>query len=569
MLIVLFGAIYDALPLIPLAIGLVWTLRYQKVADLSLAGSFAISAGVTASLLHSGHDPIVSIVCGIFIGMCIGLLMGFSVNILRIDALMAGLIVLFIAYAISLGITQGTVSIPNQGNPLTHMVNLERSSDLPYWVHPILNPLFLFVGVLAISISSLVFSSEWGCAYRALEDQIPGMTFLRSLGISSGRMSTIGFIVAATLASISGILVALRDGQATSSLGLDILIEIIPAYLLGGAIFEKKPNLKFLETNDISKSWNQRLRSASNQIFIGVKFASPSIAAGLGVVIFFVVVNAAQRWTGIPWLPRVVIGVTILGALGGRPAIQQWLRSKRQNNSTTTLSLGNSLEVSDLTVSYPTIEGRLDVLNNMAFSASPGSIVLISGPNGSGKTTFLKALTDQIDSFGDFKIPVNDSQKLSKNQLYRSELVAFIPQHAALATAGSLSIAEHAALSHSGRSLSIFRRWRSTADIAVPLLQISDVTRDPNVLLKWLSGGQIRRVLLGLIRTRQKQPIVVAMDEPYSHLDLEGQRQCTKLIEEYAENNGIVLLVDHGSHVQSSNKFDISGLNKSGVNGLV
>ncbi|MCB1047767.1 MAG: hypothetical protein KDC10_11280, partial [Calditrichaeota bacterium] len=390
MLLVFLGALYDSLPLIPLALGLVWTLRYQQIADLSLAGSFSIGAGVAAAMLAAGHGVVLALLAGLLVGVLVGLFMTLTVNVLRIEPLMSGLLVLFVSYAVSLGITQGTITIPSEHNPLEALLNLERTAGFALWMHPYLNLVFLLIGSILIGVSIFVFKSEWGCAFRALEDQSGGKAYLSSLGVSAGALSTTGFVVAALLASISGMLVAMRDGQATSSLGLDSLIEVIPAYVLGIALFEKRPRRIGGNRGHGGKSettWTQGyLHSVLNTIS---SFSAP-VASAMGIVLFFVIINAAQRWTGISWLPRVVIGVFIMLLLGLRPALDAWKRRRTQRRATQVVQEGRNLIIKDLTVAYATINGPLQVLDGLNLEATPGTVTLISGRNGCGKSTMLQ-----------------------------------------------------------------------------------------------------------------------------------------------------------------------------------
>ena len=562
MLIVVFGSLYDALPLVPLAIALVWTLRFQKVADLSLAGSFSISAGLTAYILSIGQGAATGIVAGLAAGILIGIAMGFSVNTLRIDPLMAGLLVLFVAYAVSLAITQGTVTIPRDSNPVDWLLGLERTSPVANWIHPYVNTLFVLIGTVVFLGTVFLLSSEWGCAYRALENGEAGRAFLRPLGIHPARLSSAGFVIASLLASLSGILISLRDGQATSSLGLDSLVEVIPAFLLGGAVFEKVPSL---HGKNSAASKGGRFHSALNRVGAltsRVRFASPTLAAALGVVVYFLIVNAAQMWTGIPWLPRVVIGVAILAMLGAPTAWAAWRQQRRQISATTTTRENESLEVRGLSVSYPTIDGPRDVLSEIDLIAEPGTIVLLEGPNGCGKTSLIHSLVDEIDCTGTFHIPTKTSAIPESAPASRSQLIACIPQHAAAATAGSLSIAEHACLAHCGSDVSPLRRWRSNSATAVANLGIDDVSDNYDTLLKWLSGGQARRVLLGLLNARKDCPVVVAMDEPFSHLDVSGQNRCEGVIRDLINRNAIVILVDHAKHIEPSENTQCLRLNQ-------
>ena len=543
MFTVISGAFYDGFPLIPLAVAFVWTLRYQKIADLSLAGSFSVSAASTAYLLSAGHNLFLSISVGLLVGVTVGVKMGLSVNALRIEPLIAGLIVLFITYALSLGITQGTISVPDDNNPLNFLRNLEAKTIALNGLYLWINGVFLAIASVVVWVTTRLLNSEWGCAFRALEDLKGGKPLLASLGISPAKLSIIGFGIAGLLSSISGILVALRDRQTTSSLGLDSLVDVIPAYLLGVALFERHPEIRPSSENRIVRYMYQ-LRSLS-----------AASAATIGVIILFLTVNLVQQLAPLPWLPKVLMGITLLILLGMRPGIENWKRRKQEQQATTLTTPTSPLQISELSVMYPTWNGNKAVLQKFSLEALPSEIIQVKGPNGAGKSTLFKALIGGIKSSGKFSIPV-----VSRNGHYsgRAATVAYIPQDADESTAATLSIAEHAVLSVCGSKTSPIRNWKKKASQTFKRLNVHDVVSDQNALIQWLSGGQKRRVALSLIALRTPKPLVIALDEPFDDLDAEGRKRCAALLRSFAENGQIVLFIDHQEHLKPTRTLEIA-----------
>ena len=172
--VMFWGVLRDALPLVPIALALVWTLRYQRIADFSLAGSFSAAAGMTAFLVERGLSPILAVGVGLLIGMAVALLMALSIHVLKLEALLASIVVLFIVYALSLMVTQGTITIEDRANPLNVIRSFERSLSWPDTSFE--TALFLLLAILSAWATDRLLFSEWGSAFRALEDSNGGWT---------------------------------------------------------------------------------------------------------------------------------------------------------------------------------------------------------------------------------------------------------------------------------------------------------------------------------------------------------------------------------------------------------
>ena len=177
-----------------------------------------------------------------------------------------------------------------------------------------------------------------------------------------------------------------------------------------------------------------------------------------------------------------------------------------------------------LGVSY----GGRKVLFDIDFQIERGEIVTIVGPNGSGKTTFLRALLGVVDP--------------SRGRITRAKgvSVGYVPQRLHIDPGLPLPVA---------RFLSLPKR-RSAAEIAQVLARVGvpDVARQN---MATLSGGQFQRVLLA--RALLVKPDILMLDEPTAGLDQPGVASFYRLIEEVRREIGCaVLSVSHDLHVVMS-----------------
>lgn len=356
---ILAGSIADAIPYVPLALGLVWTLRYQRVADLSLAASFAFGAGLFAFAAISGWSIGACLILGLAAGASVGLVAGVATNYLKVDGLLSGIITLFVFHGVALTITQGTLVLPGELNPLTPLQTMERSLDVQKYL-PLQTLSLGGVGAILLVGTTWLLRSEWGCAFRALQDTRGGRDFLRSNGISAENTSVGGFILGGVVAAASGIMLALQTGQATASLGLDALIEVFPAYLLGVGLFSR----------DFEHGATQRNASIFSQIIVFVRRMPTEHAATTGIFIYFLFIGMFHLFTPARWAPRVLVGLAVLVLLGGGGGLRL-IRERKLLRSTTKISVQGNLEISDLSVEFMEPNGsKLRVINSLSVHAA-------------------------------------------------------------------------------------------------------------------------------------------------------------------------------------------------------
>jgi zinc transport system ATP-binding protein len=178
----------------------------------------------------------------------------------------------------------------------------------------------------------------------------------------------------------------------------------------------------------------------------------------------------------------------------------------------------------EATVMGVALNGRL-VLSDIDFALEAGEIVTVVGPNGSGKTTFLRALIGAI--------PLSAGSIVRKDDL----VVGYVPQRLEIDRTMPLTVS---------RFLSLPRR-HPAADIARVLSQVGLEGMAKRQMAD-LSGGQFQRVLLA--RALLAKPDLLVLDEPTQGLDQPGEAAFYRLIEDVRQEIGCaVLMVGHDLHV--------------------
>ncbi|MFT5117112.1 MAG: heme exporter protein A [Kiritimatiellia bacterium] len=175
--------------------------------------------------------------------------------------------------------------------------------------------------------------------------------------------------------------------------------------------------------------------------------------------------------------------------------------------------------------------------NRVLFSAidyqlNAGDVVQIEGPNGSGKTTFLRALTRLF--------PDHEGDILWRGESLVDASYGFLSQ---LLFIGHLSGIKKALTPRENLSfLANLNGHYTLEEIDHALVQVGLYGYE-DMLGYQLSAGQNRRVALA--RLYLSNALVWVLDEPYTALDVQGIDKLERLFETHTQQGGCVILTSH------------------------
>jgi iron complex transport system ATP-binding protein len=202
-----------------------------------------------------------------------------------------------------------------------------------------------------------------------------------------------------------------------------------------------------------------------------------------------------------------------------------------------------AIEFLDLSGGYQ----HKNVLQDISFTIREGEMVSIIGPNGSGKTTVLRAATGLLERVsGTVKLFGRNVRSLSAAK--RAAIVGVVPQKTFMPMA--YSVEEVVSM---GRAYSV-PRWRGLNDDDYELVEKSmeyaDVARLRQARFPELSGGEQQRVIIAMVLAQQ--PRIIIMDEATAHLDINHSLEIMQLIERLNKENGVtILMVSHDLNLSS------------------
>ena len=182
------------------------------------------------------------------------------------------------------------------------------------------------------------------------------------------------------------------------------------------------------------------------------------------------------------------------------------------------------INVKNLSVAY----GANSALNNVSLTLEPGEIVTIVGPNGSGKTSLLRAIIGA-------KRPAAGEITLKPGLR-----IGYVPQQLHIDETLPMTVERFMRLTD-----------RVARDMCWSALEAAGVPDLPNRQMSQLSGGQFQRVLLA--RALINRPEALLLDEATRGLDQPGSASFYRQIEGVRRDTGCaILMVSHELHVVMS-----------------
>ena len=220
-------AIMLGLCLSSMSLGIFISMKIFNIPDITTDGSYTLGAVITAILL-TAHWPALAIIpVVILVGAAAGSLTGMIHAFLKIDALLAGILVMTGLYSVNL-IVLGRSNVP--------LINVSTLfSRVNIFANHIYNDILavvIFIAIIA-GIVTYILKTDFGIAMRATGDSA---SMTRALGVNNNAMKIIGLAIANSLTALSGYLVAQYQGFSDINMGIGIVITGLGSVLIGDAL---------------------------------------------------------------------------------------------------------------------------------------------------------------------------------------------------------------------------------------------------------------------------------------------------------------------------------------------
>lgn len=195
--------------------------------------------------------------------------------------------------------------------------------------------------------------------------------------------------------------------------------------------------------------------------------------------------------------------------------------------------------VNNLAFSY---SGRADhdVFRDVSFSVGRGDVFCLLGPNGTGKSTLLKCITNVLRPHnGTILLSGRDISRLKANEAARE--VGYVPQ-SQVSTFPFLvkDIVVMGRAPHLSMLSSPSEEDVNIAHRAMETVGIIGISERP---CTQLSGGEWQLTLIA--RALAQGPRTLVLDEPTSHLDIGNQMRILKVVKGLAETGLVIIMATH------------------------
>jgi putative ABC transport system permease protein len=222
------SALLLGLALCAMGFGIYISLRIFNIPDITTDGSYTLGAAVTAALLSRGVSLPVILLITISSGAMSGIATGLIHTRMRIQPLLAGILVMTALYSVNLNI-MGRSNIPLIGTAHIENIFSFLGTNNLQW----LGVLLLFMIVLWFTLAWLL-KTDFGVAMRATGNS---EIMVRAQGVNTQNMKVIGLAMANALTAMSGFLVCQFQQFGDINMGIGIVIFGLGSVMMGEALF--------------------------------------------------------------------------------------------------------------------------------------------------------------------------------------------------------------------------------------------------------------------------------------------------------------------------------------------
>jgi len=165
------------------------------------------------------------------------------------------------------------------------------------------------------------------------------------------------------------------------------------------------------------------------------------------------------------------------------------------------------------------------VLRDLSLHVGSGSWVCLIGPNGSGKTTAMRAIAGVVGYEGTVRLGEAEPGAIGRREVARA--VAMVPQVPVIPEA--MPVSDYVLMGRTPHISYLGTEKRRDRDVTAAVLEQLDLRSLASRRMGSLSGGELQRAVLA--RALVQEAPVLLLDEPTTGLDVGHQQQVLELVD--------------------------------------
>ena len=230
----LLVSFYEGLAYGLVAIGVYITFRVLSFPDLTVDGSFPLGGAVAAVLIINGVNPWLATGVALIAGMFAGLITSLLNTSLRINALLAGILMMVGLYSVNLMI-MGRSNIP-----LMREITIFDQAAQLFGTNTGIEFSIIFLVVLVAIILVVLnwfLRTDIGLALRATGDN---EQMVRGLGGNTNMTTILGVSISNGLVALAGALIAQNQHFSDVGMGIGMIVLGLASVIIGEGIFRPR-----------------------------------------------------------------------------------------------------------------------------------------------------------------------------------------------------------------------------------------------------------------------------------------------------------------------------------------
>lgn len=219
-------ALLQGLAFVPLALGIFLSAKVFNIPDITTDGSYTLGAAVFAVCMLSNMHPLMATLLAMPAGAAAGAVTGIIHTKLKMNALLAGILVMTALYSVNLLIMERS-NIALLGTP-SLFVEINNPENL-----------LINIGIAGILVTIItlillwLLKTDFGLAMRAAGSN---ENMIEANGVNTNRIKMIGLAISNALVALSGCLVTQMQGFADINMGIGIVIAGLASVMMGESV---------------------------------------------------------------------------------------------------------------------------------------------------------------------------------------------------------------------------------------------------------------------------------------------------------------------------------------------